>query len=264
MRAHTATWRIRNRRSCAATSTCRRTTRCAQVSWKLSSAARPSSSTPGSGSTPARRIRQLSACKSASKAKRPIAATTSSSARLWRRGCAPFRSTATTGPPTTSRSSSRLNEGAQLLDPLAIDAEVAPPQARGRAHVHEAGALVVVELHVVDVAHERRAEFGVQIVRLGADKGRARHRFDRRAQLAHGAAKRDRRDVVLAVLRLGLRGDAVRRGPAWREPLVLHPEVRRPPPIEHRRGCYHRRITQKGGSAPCISQPNNSLNCCSA
>jgi hypothetical protein len=38
------------------------------------------------------------------------------------------------------------------------------PQARGRAHLHHAGGGVEPELDVVDVAHQRRGEGGVQVV----------------------------------------------------------------------------------------------------
>src|SRR5688500_15070552 len=59
---------------------------------------------------------------------------------------------------TARRSGRRLNPLSQLLDARAVHAEVAPAEARGRAHVDHAS--VVVELDVVDVAQERRAEFG--------------------------------------------------------------------------------------------------------
>src|SRR5574341_1471888 len=87
------------------------------------------------------------------------------------------RSTPARGASCTARRSGLLrNQGAQPLDAVAIDAEVAPPQARGRAYVDHAA--VVEKLHVVHIAQKPRPELGVEVVRVGRDDARARHRLD--------------------------------------------------------------------------------------
>src|SRR5438445_8507339 len=88
---------------------------------------------------------------------------------------------------STARRSSPPNKPAQRLDAIAVDAEVAPPEPRGRAHVHHALLLIVVKLHVIHVAHQLRAELGVQIVALGADHGGALDRLDGPPQVLPGA-----------------------------------------------------------------------------
>src|SRR3990170_4566694 len=138
-------------------------------------------------------------------------------------------------PPTTSRWSSNsgpdaaFDPGAQRLDPRAVDAEIAPSQARGRAYVDQACLLVEYKLHVVHEAHQPGAIFGVEVIRFLPDDAGTLHGFDRpthRSHRLHGAALEwNRRDVVLCIGRIGLARDAVRRRLRGCEPARLHAEI---------------------------------------
>src|SRR3972149_3301617 len=107
------------------------------------------------------------------------------------------------GPPTTSRWSSNsgpdaaFDPGAQRLDTRAVDAEIAPSQARGRAYVDQACVLVECKLHVVHETHQPGAELGVEVIRFLPDHGRALHAFGRLAHRGHrlngGTPERNRR-----------------------------------------------------------------------
>src|SRR5688572_4405487 len=144
-------------------------------------------------------------------------------------------STRARGASCTARRSGRQrpDQGAQLLHAVAVGLEIAPPEPGGGAYVQQVSRLE--EFHIVDEAQDRRAELRVEIVALGSDDGRERQLGERRAQRVHAAAELDRRDVVLFVEGIGLRGDAVRRAPAGRKAPVGDAEVVRPPPVEHRR-----------------------------
>src|SRR5438128_5930115 len=108
----------------------------------------------------------------------------------------------TTGLRTTSRLSSRFDKSTQLFDTLSIYAEVTPAQARARAHVDHCA--VEEELDVVHVAQQLRTELRVQIVLVFPNDSRSRHRSDGLAHRRHAAV--NRRDVMLEVARIGLRG----------------------------------------------------------
>src|SRR5436190_3256740 len=132
--------------------------------------------------------------------------------------------------------SRRAGARAQLLEAPAVDPEVAAPEARGRAHVDHPRLVVVKEFDVVDVAHQRRAELRVKIIGFGPDDGgtwNAQHHPPHRRDCI--SFERNRRDVVLRVGGIGLRGDAVGRALARREAGISHAEIDGPLPGKHRR-----------------------------
>src|SRR5439155_22011602 len=130
--------------------------------------------------------------------------------------------------------SRRAEARAQLLDAPAVDPEVAAPEARGRAHVDDPRLVVVEEFDVVDVAHQRRAELRVQIIGFGPDDGGTRNATNYPPQRRDCISfERNRRDVVLRVGGIGLRGDAVGRALARREAGGSHAEIAGPLPGKH-------------------------------
>src|SRR5690606_22689675 len=122
---------------------------------------------------------------------------------------------------------------AKRLDAPAVRAEIVAADARARADVNDAA--VEVELDVVDVAHQPRAELGIEVIRLVPDDLDARQPLQRTAHVRHRRA--ERLDVVCRIGGIRLRGHAVRRGLARGESALAHAEVvgsRR----EHIRSCY--------------------------
>src|SRR6186713_977244 len=91
------------------------------------------------------------------------------------------------------RYASREEESTRLVDgrpeafhALAVDVEVADPEAGGAAHVDALAVRVHLELRVVDEPHRRGLELDLQVARIAPGDGGPGRRFDRGVQRGPG------------------------------------------------------------------------------